>query len=220
VFGMVHFEAMLDPEAGRIVCAALDALTAVTPDRDTEHADADTRTVPQRRADALVDLAHYSLFGGGLPDHGGDRPTVMVTIDYDQLVTQITEKTGVPTLNGPYGPTPITPQTARRIACDADIIPAVLGGDGTILDLGRSQRTWSTAQRRAARLRDSGCVWPKCQASLAHCDLHHLDFWSLGGRTDHDKSAHLCPFHHWLVHHRNWQIWRDPVTKKIHVRRT
>jgi hypothetical protein len=214
VFGMIQVEAMLDPEAGRIVCAALDALT------HQPQADGDDRSVPQRRADALVDLAHYSLSGGALPDHGGDRPTVMVTIDYNQLVTQITEKTGVATLNGPYGPTPITPQTARRIACDADLIPALLAGDGSILDLGRSQRTWSTAQRRAARLRDKGCVWPKCQASLAQCDLHHLDFWSLGGRTDHDKSAHVCPFHHWLVHHKNWQIWRDPVTKKIHVRRT
>jgi hypothetical protein len=214
VFGMIHLEAMLDPEAGRTLTAALDSLT------HQPHADADDRNVPQRRADALVDLAHYTLAGGVLPDHGGDRPTVMVTIDYDTLASRISDKTGVGTLTGPYGPTPITPQTARRIACDADLIPALLGGDGTILDLGRSQRTWSTGQRRAARLRDAGCVWPKCQASLAHCDLHHLDFWSHGGHTDHDKSAHLCPFHHWLTHHKNWQIWRDPVTKKIHVQRT
>jgi hypothetical protein len=124
-FGMIHLEAMLDPEAGRTLVAALDALTAATPDRDSELADADPRTVPQRRADALVDLAHYTLTGGALPDHGGDRPTVMVTIDYDQLVSRITETTGVPTLTGPYGPTPITPATARRIACDADIIPAI-----------------------------------------------------------------------------------------------
>jgi hypothetical protein len=220
VFGMIHLEAMLDPEAGRTLIAALDALTAAPADRDSQPADADARTVPQRRADALVDLAHYTLSGGVLPDHGGDRPTVMVTIDYDTLANQITDTTGVATLNGPYGPTPITPATARRIGCDADILPAVLGGDGSILDLGRSQRSWTTAQRRAARLRDQGCVWPKCQASLNHCDLHHLDFWSLGGRTDHDKSAHLCPFHHWLIHHKNWQIWRDPITKKIQVRRT
>jgi hypothetical protein len=52
------------------------------------------------------------------------------------------------------------------------------------------------------------------------CDLHHFDDWSHGGHTDHDTSAHLCPFHHWLVHHRNWQITRDPATKKIRVRRT
>jgi hypothetical protein len=158
--------------------------------------------------------------GGTLPAHGGDRPTVMVTIDFDQLVGQLNDKTGIGMLNGPYGPTPITPQTARRHACGADLIPALLATDGTILDLGRSQPTWSTTQRRAARLRDSGCVFPKCQASLNTCDLHHLRFYSLGGPTDHDNSAHLCHFHHWLVHHKNWQIQRNPTTKQIHVRRT
>jgi hypothetical protein len=75
----------------------------------------------------------------------------MVTIDDDTLIGTLTDKHAVGTLNGPYGVTAITPQTARRIACDADLIPAVLATDGTILDLGRSQRTWSTHQRRAAR---------------------------------------------------------------------
>jgi hypothetical protein len=144
----------------------------------------------------------------------------MVTIDDDTLIGTLTDKHAVGTLNGPYGVTAITPQTARRIACDADLIPAILATDGTILDLGRSQRTWSTHQRRAARLRDQGCVFPHCQASLAHCDLHHLDFYSHGGHTDHDNSAHLCHFHHWLVHHKNWRIWRDHITKQIRVART
>jgi hypothetical protein len=219
VFGMVHLEAMLDPENGQTLIAALNALTGNRPDRNHPDGD-DDRNMGQRRADALVDLAHYSLSGGALPDHGGDRPTVMVTIDYQQLVGQLNDATGVAMLNGPYGPTPISPQTARRLACDADIIPALLGTDGTILDLGRSTRTWTTAQRRAARLRDGGCVFPKCQASLHQCDLHHLQFHSLGGTTDHNNSAHLCHFHHWLIHHKNWQIWRDPTTKKINVRRT
>jgi Domain of unknown function (DUF222) len=218
--GMLHLEAMLDPEAGRTVVAALDALTH---QNHTDHdavAAVDARTVPQRRADALVDLAHYSLSGGVLPDHGGDRPTVMVTIDYQTLAGQIGDTFTAATLNGPYGPTPITPQAARRIACDADILPALLGRDGTILNLGRSQRTWTTTQRRAARLRDQGCVFPKCQASLNHCDLHHIQHWARGGPTDHDNSAHLCHFHHWLVHHKNWQIWRDHTKKKVQVRRT
>jgi hypothetical protein len=217
-FGMVHLDAMLDPENGQTFIAALNAAMGAAPDRSQP--DVDERTTAQRRADALIDLAHHSLASGILPDHGGDRPTVVVTIDYDALRDKITDATGVGMLNGPYGPTPITPQTARRLACDADIIPALLGADGTILDLGRSTRTWSTAQRRAARLRDGGCVFPKCQASLDQCDLHHLDFYAHGGNTDHDNSAHLCHFHHWLIHHKNWQIWRDPITKQIHVRRT
>jgi hypothetical protein len=217
--GMVHLEGMLDPEAGRTVVAALEALTHKThSDHDADVID--SRTVPQRRADALVDLAHYSLSGGVLPDHGGDRPTVMVTIDYQQLAGQLDDTFTAATLNGPYGPTPITPQTARRIACDADIFPALLGRDGTILNLGRAQRTWTTAQRRAARLRDQGCVFPTCQTSLNQCHLHHIQHWAKGGPTDHDNSAHLCHFHHGLVHHKNWTITRDKTIKKIRVSRT
>jgi hypothetical protein len=110
----------------------------------------------------------------------------MVTIDYDQLVTQITDKTGVATLNGPYGPTPITPQTARRIACDADIIPP---------SSPETARSWISVDPNAAG------PPPNAEQSLRLLDP-------------------VCPFHHWLVHHRNWQIWRDPTTKKICVRRT
>jgi Domain of unknown function (DUF222) len=246
--GMVHLKAMLDPEAGRTLLTAIEAImsaphhhegpprpdtgTGADPDPGAGADDcagpgswggcvADVRTVAQRRADALVDLARRSLSGGDLPDHGGDRPQVMVTIDYAALTGALTDPTqAAGTLTGPLGPVPISPDTARRLACDADLIPAVLATDSTILDLGRSQRAWSAAQRRAARLRDHGCVFPRCQASLDQCDLHHLQHWARGGPTNHDNSAHLCHFHHWLVHHRNWEIWRDKPTQRIRVRRT
>ncbi|HEX3907091.1 MAG TPA: DUF222 domain-containing protein [Mycobacteriales bacterium] len=224
--GMVHLEGMLDPESGRTLLAAVEAMmTASRPPSDGDQPaygdkDSDLRTVPQRRADAIVDLARHALTDQTLPDHGGDRPQVLVTIGYDDLAAQLAATDTVATLNGPLAPIPISPESARRLACDADLIPAVLGGDGPVLDIGRSQRTWTTAQRRAARLRDGGCVFPKCQAPLNGCDLHHLTHWARGGPTDLNNSAHLCQFHHWLVHHRNWEIWRDKTTKQIHVRRT
>ena len=104
---------------------------------------------------------------------------------------------------------PITPATARMIACDAAIIPAVLGGDSEVLDLGRKTRTWSPAQRRALRLEDKGCRWPGCQAPLQRCRIHHLLFWALPRPHRHDQRAHLCGFHHWLVHHTRWRIGKD-----------
>ncbi|HEX3906393.1 MAG TPA: DUF222 domain-containing protein [Mycobacteriales bacterium] len=224
--GMVHLEGMLDPESGRTLLAAVEAMMAASrPPVDGDRPawgdkDSELRTAGQRRADAIVDLARHALAGSQLPDQGGDRPQVLVTIRYDDLAAQLAAADATGTLNGPLGPIPISPETARRLACDADIIPVVLDGDGAVLNLGRSQRTWTTAQRRAARLRDQGCVFPKCQAPLNACDLHHLKHWARGGPTDHDNSAHLCHFHHWLVHHRNWDVTRDPITKKIHVRRT
>jgi hypothetical protein len=209
--GMWHLTAMLDPEAGEVLATALQPLLTKTGPEDT-------RTTAQRRADALIDLARYNLDHGELPDHNGEHPQIMVTIAWNELRNDLT-KGQLPqaTINGKLA---ITPQTARRIACDAKIIPAVLGGNSEILDLGRSTRTWTHAQRRAARLRDKGCVFPNCQTGLDRCQLHHLKHWfKHHGPTDHHNSAHLCHFHHWLVHHTNWTITRNR-DGKIEVRRT
>jgi hypothetical protein len=53
-------------------------------------------------------------------------------------------------------------------------------------------------------------VFPDCQARLEHCELHHLTHWAHGGPTNHHDSAYLCRFHHWLTHHKNWAITRNP----------
>jgi hypothetical protein len=196
--GMTSIDGMLDPESGAIVAAALTPLSLpVSPD--------DTRTKSQRQADALTELARGMLANGGLRDHGGDRPQLLVTIPWSEL------RDGVPAgelsaarING----VPTTPSTVRRIACDAGIIPAVMNGPSEILDLGRSQRLFSTPQRRAAALRDGGCVWPDCQAELSRCQLHHLDHWEHLGETNIARSAYLCRFHHWLTHHSDWRIDR------------
>ena len=96
------------------------------------------------------------------------------------------------------------------IACDAQIIPAVLGGHSEVLDLGRSTRTWTRAQRRALRLEDRGCRWPGCQAPLHRCRIHHEQHWVQDhGPTDKTNGIHLCPFHHWTVHHTRWRIHKD-----------
>jgi hypothetical protein len=196
--GMTHLEGMLDPESAATVAAAIAPLLARSGPEDE-------RTTNQSRADALVTLAAMALSAGTLPDHGGDRPQVIVTIPYTELRDGIAAgQFPTATLNGQ----PLTPSAARRIACDAGIIPAVLGTDSEILDLGRSRRIFGRAQRRAAALRDKGCVFPRCQAPLIRCQLHHVEFWELSGPTDLNNSAYVCHFHHWLVHHRDWQITR------------
>jgi Domain of unknown function (DUF222) len=208
--GMIHLTGMLDPESGAIVAAAIAPLVAAHTGPE------DTRSTAQRRADALTDLARAALSHGDLPDHGGERPQIVVTIPYHELRDRLeARQLGHATLNGLQ----ISPETARRLACDANIIPAVLGGPNEILNLGRSRRTFTRAQRRAAALRDNGCVFPRCQAPLSRCELHHGDFWANGGGTDHTTSAYVCPFHHWLVHHTNWTITRN-AEGKIEIRRT
>jgi hypothetical protein len=198
--GMLHVEAMLDPEAGATLSAALAPLMH-------QAGEIDERSTAQRRADALVELAQFSLTHAGLPDHNGERPQIVVTIPWAELRDGLTA--GDPGQATIDGSTPITPQTARMLACDAEILPAVLGGDSEVLDLGRARRHWSPAQRRARRIADAGCVFPKCQAGLDRCRLHHLEYWANGGSTDASNGAHVCRFHHWLVHHTRWTITRN-----------
>jgi hypothetical protein len=76
----------------------------------------------------------------------------------------------------------------------------VLGGDSELLDLGHGERYFTPAQRRAVARRDGHCTYPACTRPAAWCDIHHLRWWSRGGRTDLDNAALLCERHHTLVH--------------------
>jgi hypothetical protein len=199
--GMHAIDGMLDPASAATLHAALTPLLLP----GGEH---DPRSHPQRLADGLVTLAETALAAGRLPEHGGEKPHVVVTIDWASLHAQLDADPTATSMVSISGQ-PITPATARMIACDAAIIPAILGGDNEVLNLGRRQPTWSTAQRRALRLQDTGCRFPGCRAGLDRCQIHHITHWAHGGATDLANAVHLCRFHHWLIHHTNWQISKD-----------
>jgi hypothetical protein len=114
----------------------------------------------------------------------------------------------------------VSPQTARMLACDAQIIPVVMRGESEVLDIGRATRSWTKPIRKALQLEDKGCGWPSCQMPLWACHIHHLQWWNRDhGPTSKHNGTHLCSFHHWLVHNRNWTIWRNP-TGRIEIART
>ena len=94
--------------------------------------------------------------------------------------------------------TPISARELRRLLCDAEILPAVLGGTSEILDLGRGRRLASPAQRHAISLRDGHCAFPGCQIPMHRCEIHHIDPWQCGGPTDLDNLVALCVRHHQL----------------------
>ncbi len=89
------------------------------------------------------------------------------------------------------------------MACDAQIIPVVLGGDSEPLDLGRARRLFTRGQRLALTLRDKGCSYPGCSIPPTWCDAHHVTHWANGGPTDLSNAALLCPRHHTHVHDRD-----------------
>jgi len=190
---------MLDREGAAHLRAALDPLSAPRPKED----EPDPRTPAQRRADALVAVCQLANECGELPENGGDRPQVVVTIDYEQLCTGVRAKRGAGMLdNG----TQLCPQTVRQLACDAEVIPVVLDGTSQVLDVGRERRSISGAIRRALVVRDKGCAFPGCGRPPRWCHAHHVIHWADGGKTCLENSVLLCPHHHRLIHHSEWTV--------------
>jgi hypothetical protein len=106
---MVALDGLLEPEAGQIVLAALDPLARPANAEDP-------RTASQRRADALTELARRNLEGGRLPQSGGVRPQLLVTVDLDSLL-------GRPAAVGGDGgwTGPLDPEACQRLACDSAV---------------------------------------------------------------------------------------------------
>jgi len=103
-----------------------------------------------------------------------------------------------------------TAAQARRLACTAKILPVVLGGDSLPLDLGRTRRLFSPAQRKALLVRDHTCRAEACDVPGTWCEAHHLDPWTPTGRTDLDNGVLLCSHHHHRAHEPTWRLERLP----------
>lgn len=189
--GMTSYRVVLDAEGAAVVDAALSALSAPVKGPNGEH---DERPAAQRRADALVETLRRGVSSPGAAPKS-DKAQVHVTIKLSDLVGRGAHGAGV-TLTGQV----LAPSVVRRMACDAGIIPVVLGGQGEILEMGRSVRLFTPGQRRAVWLRDGGCTYPGCTMPPQWCDAHHIDWWSRGGTTDLGNAALLCQRHHTKVH--------------------
>jgi hypothetical protein len=189
----VRLSGRLTPEGAAVVRAAIDPLCTPT--------SLDGRSPEQRRADALVDVCRLALATTDLPENGGDRPQVVVGVDFDVLTRQL----GAGTLdNGDR----ITPEAARRMACDAGLIPMVLNGHGVPLDVGRTRRLVTGPLRRALVARDRGCSFPGCDRDARWADAHHAVHWSHGGPTSLENTLLVCGFHHDELHRPDgWTVF-------------
>ncbi len=99
--------------------------------------------------------------------------------------------------------------TAQMLACTATLSWMLHDHDGTVLDVGRRRRRPTAALRRAARERDKcRCRYPGCESRRV--DLHHIQYWSNGGRTSLANLISLCKRHHMLVHERGYLIAAAP----------
>jgi uncharacterized protein DUF222/HNH endonuclease len=193
VDGLVRLSGLLTTEDAATVHAALDPLCNPIA--------GDDRSAAHRRADALIDVCRLALRTGELPGDGGEPAQLSLTVGYHPLTRALgtaTTDTGAR----------LSPATARRMACDAKILPIVLGGDGQILDAGRTRRLATGPLRRALHIRDQGCAFPGCDRPPRWTDAHHIVAWTGGGPTEVDNLVLLCRRHHRLIHHptAGWQI--------------
>jgi hypothetical protein len=98
---------------------------------------------------------------------------------------------------------------ARRLACQAGIIPAVLDGNSEPLDLGRTRRLHTGAQRIALSLAHDSCAIVGCERPFTWCEIHHPTPWAHGGPTDLHNAVPLCGYHHRRAHDPMWQLHQD-----------
>ncbi|TDO50688.1 HNH endonuclease [Kribbella sp. VKM Ac-2527] len=157
----------------------------------------DPRSRGKLQADGFTDILHTAAATGVAPAHGGIRPHITVTISLADLLA------GTGTGDLAHGGT-LSAAAIRRLACDAGIIPLVLGANSEPLDVGTEERFVNRAMRRALNARDKGCV--VCGAPPAMCEAHHIIHWAEGGPTRVDNLVLLCKAHHIDVHHGHWTI--------------
>lgn len=192
---LIELDPISDREFWSAVQRSRNCLRARTTNRTTSW---DRLTV-----DALLDAV-------GRGDLGQRRcATIVVHADLGTLVDGRHDGTLCQTDNG--APVPVA--TLRRLACDADIIPVVLSGDGVVLDQGRARRLATREQRLAIEAMQATCSHPDCLITIDDCRIHHLDPWRQGGTTDLDRLAPLCETHHHLVHEGGWSF--DMTPKRV-----
>ncbi len=152
-------------------------------------------------------------------------PQVGVLIDYQTICDGLHANSICELENG----TPIPVSTARRLCCDANVFPVVLGGDGEVLDVGQSVRTATPAQRKALRAMHRTCAHPGCTTIVDDCRMHHVEFFRNGGKTAVNNLLPLCEKHHHLVHEGGWRLtmtsgrvatWRRPDGTIWHTKPT
>ncbi|WP_392545129.1 HNH endonuclease signature motif containing protein [Oryzobacter telluris] len=198
---VTEYQLRMTPEQAVAMEAAIGPLSAPAPNEET--GERDLRPSGQRRVEALAEVCRRSSAldadGAGVDGAGAAASAVHVTI----ALSDLQARTGFGEVLGSSATgTVLTPEMLRRVCCEADLIPHVLGTAGEDLDLGRVARLFTRAQRRALRRRDRGCTFPGCTAPAAWTRAHHVVHWADHGRSELLNAALLCQRHHTYVHDR------------------
>lgn len=205
--GGVRLRGRGSAEDGALLRAALLPLTTPSPavDDDDGRRVHDPRDHGARLWDALVMVADRALTTAVPSGTHGAPPRLTVTVPSEALRAGL-EARGLTGATASTDGTSLSWATVRRLACDAEIIPAVLGGKGEVLDVGRARRSVTPAIWAALVLRDQHCAFPGCHRAPLMCHAHHIEHWADGGPTTLDNLVLLCGHHHRVLHSTPWQV--------------
>jgi len=187
--GMVHGRFSIPTLHGAMLAKAIQALTWAKQDPTEVR---QTRPTPVAAGQAFTELLER-MDAKDLPSVGGVGATVVVTMTIGSLMG------GLAAAALDTGEV-ISASAARRLACEAGVIPMVLGGTSEVLDIGRRRRFHTKAQRLAIAQRDKTCVVGGCDAPPSRCHVHHVIAWSEGGGTSVKDGRLYCSAHHAMVH--------------------
>ena len=215
--GGVRLKGRGSAEDGALLKAALLPLTTPCPAVDDDGDPVpDPRDGGARLWDALVQVAQHALDTDRPPESHGAPARLTVAIHLEALRNGLSETAVAGTIGiGLTGDgTDLSVATIRRLACDAEVIPAVLGSTGEPLDVGRARRTVTTAIWTALVLRDRHCVFPGCERPPIMCHAHHIRHWVDGGPTRLDNLVLLCGHHHRVIHGSPWKVRINPADQR------
>ncbi|RYC11433.1 HNH endonuclease signature motif containing protein [Nocardioides zhouii] len=212
--GTTRISGRVPDAVGTRFATYLEAFANPRLQKKTSGGDPVARSAYPKRLGQAFSLFLEAVNPNRLPLHGGDATTLIVTIPLAALLSDLAagDLIGAGLVPGDdLTGDRITAAQARRLACTANILPAVLGGDSLPLDLGRTRRFFNWPQRRALLVRDKTCRGEGCDVPGAWCEAHHRGKpWSQGGRTDLDDGELLCGHHHHRVHDPAYRTERLP----------
>jgi hypothetical protein len=202
--GMRYTQIALDPIRDARLWAAIDRA------RRNLRRSAGSGTVAwdQLQVDAVIAATATGDAGAAGSAGGGSELGVIVLVDHDTLQHGLHANSVCELSDG----TPLPVSTIRQMACRAEIIPVVLDGNGRALDVGRSKRLATEAQRHALRAMYTTCAYPGCTVPFDSTEIHHIQPFEHGGTTDLSNLLPLCLIegHHHQVHQGGWTLTMTP----------
>jgi len=211
--GMFHINGRLDPECGLRIIGRIDnAVETMFHGALPDTCPTDDRKYGHLNALSLVALIDGSVGASSSPNA---RAEVSVVIDLQTLMHGMHQRSVIRT--GHDVELPI--ETIRRMACEAEIIPVVLGSNGVVLDVGRATRLASRYQRKALEVMYPTCAIPQCCVPHSQCQPHHIRYWRDDGTTDMNNLVPLCSSHHRSVHEGGWKLSMHGTDRQLAITR-